>query len=742
MRLIPFLVDLVGVAAVLASIRRLGKFGKPSVHAMGGCAGQSWVNGIAWPLNDMAPPCGNLLVATPASFSPSFLSKQSELATDSLPFTLRLLLHNLLALGDVALDGMIDLARRHGGAIVRPRPPKKRGVRIVEVQPGDVRALHALAELARGKGQEGMRAVKGLEGRGLKEVVGDRGTELEEGIVGREEDVDGYDEREGVDDQREASSAVQLANPKAEVARRGQALQLNINGALGLQEVVKTNLGPKGTIKMLVSGSGELKLTKDGKVLLNEMQIQNPTASMVARAATAQDEITGDGTTSNVLLIGELLKQAERFISEGLHPRVVTEGFEIAKKEALSFLETFKVKREMDRELLLNVARTSLRTKVRTELADTITEAVVDAVLAIRTEGEPIDLHMVEIMRMQHRSDTDTRLVKGLVMDHGARHPDMPKKVEDAFVLTLNVSLEYEKSEINSGFFYSSAEQREKLVESERRFVDARLAKIVDLKNTVCADGKKGFAILNQKGIDPLSLDVLAKHGILALRRAKRRNMERLQLCCGGVAQNSVDDLNPSILGHAGLVYEHVLGEEKFTFIENVSTSARSVTILVTGPNAHTINQITDAIRDGLRAVKNAVEDAFVVPGAGAFNVACASHLMKFKDTVKGRPKMGVQAFADALLIVPKVLAQNGGFDAQDVIVALQEEYADGHIVGIDLKTGDPLDPVAEGIWDNYRVHRHLLHSCSVIASNLLLVDEMMRAGRSSLKSGGAMQEQ
>ncbi|KAJ3167547.1 T-complex protein 1 subunit zeta, partial [Irineochytrium annulatum] len=529
-----------------------------------------------------------------------------------------------------------------------------------------------------------------------------------------------------------ASSAVQLANPKAEVARRGQALQLNINGALGLQEVVKTNLGPKGTIKMLVSGSGELKLTKDGKVLLNEMQIQNPTASMVARAATAQDEITGDGTTSNVLLIGELLKQAERFISEGLHPRVVTEGFEIAKKEALSFLETFKVKREMDRELLLNVARTSLRTKVRTELADTITEAVVDAVLAIRTEGEPIDLHMVEIMRMQHRSDTDTRLVKGLVMDHGARHPDMPKKVEDAFVLTLNVSLEYEKSEINSGFFYSSAEQREKLVESERRFVDARLAKIVDLKNTVCADGKKGFIILNQKGIDPLSLDVLAKHGILALRRAKRRNMERygvdllkslninvqrnrLQLCCGGVAQNSVDDLNPSILGHAGLVYEHVLGEEKFTFIENVSTSARSVTILVTGPNAHTINQITDAIRDGLRAVKNTIEDAFVVPGAGAFNVACASHLMKFKETVKGRPKMGVQAFADALLIVPKVLAQNGGFDAQDVIVALQEEYADGHVVGIDLKTGDPLDPVTEGIWDNYRVHRHLLHSWYVV---------------------------
>ncbi|KAL2916180.1 T-complex protein 1 subunit zeta [Polyrhizophydium stewartii] len=524
-----------------------------------------------------------------------------------------------------------------------------------------------------------------------------------------------------------------LANPKAEVARRGQALQLNINAALGLQEVVKSNLGPRGTIKMLVDGSGSTKLTKDGKVLLSEMQIQNPTAIMVARAATAQDEITGDGTTSNVLLIGELLKQAERFTSEGLHPRVVTEGFEIAKKEALKFLDEFKVARAMDRETLLSVARTSLRTKVRRELADALTEAVVDAVLCIYVPGQPIDLHMVEIMKMMHKDEMETRLVKGLVMDHGARHPDMPKRLKNAFVLTLNVSLEYEKSEINSGFYYNSAEQREKLVESERRFVDAKIAKIVDFKNTVCGGTDKTFVIINQKGIDPLSLDVLAKNGILALRRAKRRNMERLQLCCGGVAQNSVDDLTADVLGSAGLVYEHVLGEEKFTFVEEVA-NPKSVTILITGPNSHTISQVNDAVRDGLRAVKNAIEDEHVVPGAGAFQVALHAHLLKFKDTVEGRARLGVQAFAEAMLIIPKVLAQNGGFDAQDVLVELQKEYAHGHVAGIDLGTGETLDPVMEGIWDNYRVHRQMLNSCAVIASNFLLVDEMMRAGRSSLK--------
>jgi len=317
--------------------------------------------------------------------------------------------------------------------------------------------------------------------------------------------------------------------------------------------------------------------------------------------------------------------------------------------------------------------------------------------------------------------------------------------VKDAFILTLNVSLEYEKTEVNSGFFYSSAEQRDKLVESERRFIDERCKKIVEFKRLVCSgeNKDKGFVIINQKGVDPMSLDLLAKNGILALRRAKRRNMERLQLVCGGTAQNSVDELTPDVLGYAGLVYEHVLGEEKYTFVEEVR-DPKSVTILIRGPNAHVINQINDALRDGLRAVKNTLEDGSLVAGAGAFHVACARHLeQKFKEKVKGRARMGVQAFADALLVVPKTLSINAGFDPQDVIVALQEELGALEMsggqgkVGVDLTTGEPMDPTVEGVWDNYRVLRHQMQSAAVIASNLLLVDEVMRAGRSSLKSEG-----
>ena len=435
---------------------------------------------------------------------------------------------------------------------------------------------------------------------------------------------------------------------------------------------------------MLVDGAGSIKLTKDGNVLLREMQIQNPTAVMIARAATAQDDITGDGTTSVILMVGELLKQADRYIQEGLHPRVITDGYEIAKSETLKFLDEFKLQKEVDRELLLSVARTSLSTKLSGSLAEKLTPAIVDAVLAIYHPPAKPDLHMIEIMKMQHRTASDTSLIRGLALDHGARHPDMPKHVENAFILTLNVSLEYEKSEVNSGFYYSSADQREKLVESERRFVDEKLRKIVDLKREVCGnDPKKGFVIINQKGIDPLSLDVLVKNGIFALRRAKRRNMERLQLVCGGTAQNSVDDLTPDVLGYAGNVYEHQLGEEKYTFIVSAVLSIvhvfadisqedvkdpKSVTLLIKGPNTHTITQITDAVRDGLRSVYNMIVDKSVVPGAGAFQIACAAHLSSdaFKTQVKGKARFGVSAFADALLVIPKTLAANAGHDIQD----------------------------------------------------------------------------
>ncbi|CAN0076467.1 unnamed protein product, partial [Ectocarpus sp. 8 AP-2014] len=390
-----------------------------------------------------------------------------------------------------------------------------------------------------------------------------------------------------------------------------------------------------------------------------------------------QDDVTGDGTTTSVLFTGELLRQAERYLTEGLHPRVLTEGFELAKEHALELLDTFRSTRqgdsvEEDRELLESVARTSLRTKLREEVADNMTEAVTGAVLTIMKSRDEIDLHMAStIMQMRHKAGTDSVLIKGLVMDHGARHPDMPRSLKNCHILTCNVSFEYEKTEVQSGFFYSTAQEREKLVESERKFTDEKVMQVIEFKRKVCKEGES-FVIINQKGIDPLSLDMFAKEGIFALRRAKRRNMERLTLACGGMAVNSTEDISEEMLGWAGQVRN---GKRKLKHYGCDVRHPRSCTILVKGPNDHTIAQIKDAIRDGLRAVKNTIDDQAVVPGAGAFEVAANLSLQKFKTTVKGRAKLGIEAFAEALMIVPKTLAENSGFDVQDSVIKLVDEH-------------------------------------------------------------------
>ncbi|KAG8346213.1 putative TCP 1 cpn60 chaperonin family [Trypanosoma vivax] len=535
-------------------------------------------------------------------------------------------------------------------------------------------------------------------------------------------------------------------NPGGKQARKASALEINMVASRGLQEVLKTNLGPRGTMKMLVSGAGLIKITKDGITLLGEMQIQHPTAVFIARAATAVDDITGDGTTSAVLVIGEMMRQCERYIQDGLHPRILVEGFRLARDEALNFLKQSSVSIPQDsrREYLTNVAHSVLSTKVNASMTAQLAEAVVDSVLAIVPEsGKEIDLHMVEVMHMRHRLSTDTRFVNGIVLDHGGRNDNMPKYLENAYILVCNVSLEYERSELNTGFYFKDPSEKAHMVAAERKITDDRVRDIIALKKQVCTkENKRSFVVINQKGIDPIALEMLSKEGILALRRCKRRNMERLVLACGGEAVNTTEGLTADVLGEAGRVQEYTLGDDKFTFVEDVRRG-RSCTLLVKGPNDHTIAQIKDAIRDGLRAVKNAYENGAVIAGAGAFEVALHDHLMRFADTVTGKRKVGVRAYADAILIIPKTLAENSGLDVQQCLITIQEASREarqrGRWVGLRLDTGDPVDPLASGILDNVVVKKSLLETTGEIVAQLLLVDEIMKAGRRG--AGGAPQQ-
>lgn len=322
----------------------------------------------------------------------------------------------------------------------------------------------------------------------------------------------------------------------------------------------------------------------------------------------------------------------------------------------------------------------------------------------------------------------------------------MPRQLENVHILTCNVSFEYEKTEISAGFYYSSAEEREKFVESERKFTDEKVRQVIEFKRRVCKEGES-FAVINQKGIDAIALDMLAKEGIMALRRAKRRNMERLTLACGGSPVNSVEDLEPEVLGWAAKVREETLGEDKFTFVEGLrhdlgKATSRSCTLLVRGPNKHSLEQIKDAARDGLRAVKNALEDKALVPGGGAFEIAANRMLLRRKVAVAGRAKLGVEAFAQALLVIPKTLAENSGFDVQESIIQVQDEQEREELpYGLDLTLGEPFLPAADGIWDSFSVKRQAINLATVLATQLLLVDEVMKAGKAMGKAPAAEEE-
>jgi len=443
------------------------------------------------------------------------------------------------------------------------------------------------------------------------------------------------------------------------------------------------------------------------------------------------------------------LWQCGQYLSDGVHARVLVEGFELAKEQALKFLEEYKssplagikdekARLEAEKSLMEQVARVSLRTKVSpVSFADHLASIVAGAIEVVRNDvvGSTFDLHMVEIMQMPFHLADETQLVRGLVLDHGARHHDMPRRVSNAYLLVCNVSMEYEKSEVNSSLTYSSAAERVEMAAAERSRCDEIVKQAIALLGELRKkDPTANLVVINQKGIDPPALQMFADAGILALRRAKRRNMERLTHACGGVPLNTLDGATVDQLGHADSVYEQTIGEDKYTFVEGCRFP-RSCTILIKGSDQHTMTQIKDALRDGLRAAKNLVDDGFsVVAGAGAFEVACAQEILRRAATTAGigKARLGMEAYAHALEVVPKTLAANAGLDAVDTLLAVQDAQNREHEgpegkkmshMGVGLEDGTPVDAEKEGIWDNVVVKRRALQSATVIAQQLLLVD-------------------
>ncbi|KAK8878209.1 T-complex protein 1 subunit zeta [Tritrichomonas musculus] len=508
---------------------------------------------------------------------------------------------------------------------------------------------------------------------------------------------------------------------KSQIYRKEQAQKINFQSCHLLNELFKTSIGPFGSIKMLESDKGELKVTKSGGILVKELTIINPTALLLGRAGLSQDKAYHDGVCSIISLISALLEQSEYQLSNGIHPRTIVKGLEKARDFVLKSIDNLAIPLSDSRSDLHDYVSSASLTKSPINVSD----IVVDAIHCIRDDDDkPIDMDRVDVMKIQSTKES-IRLVKGLVLDQSFRHDLMPKRMEKVHVLVLNVSLELEDSVVRTIMPVSNADERERMMIAERKFVDNKVRSIIDLRNAVEGD----FLLINGKGIDGPSLDMLAHANISAVRRVSRKNIQRLVYACGCRVVNCVDDIFPQVLGYAGKVTEEEFNKVKYIFIDEVQ-SPKAVTITIGGMNMMSMDLTESAVKSGLRALQNAANDKKMLPGAGATEVALYIQLQNFKKTQEAKDRLGIDIYAEALLSIPRALMKNSGLDPSDIIGDLLNEAETGELSGVDLETGEVMDPTVFGIYDNYCVKRGIFQSAPIIASQLLLVDEIIQSGR------------
>mmetsp|Transcript_49599 Transcript_49599/g.116962 ORF Transcript_49599/g.116962 Transcript_49599/m.116962 type:complete len:521 (+) Transcript_49599:39-1601(+) len=498
---------------------------------------------------------------------------------------------------------------------------------------------------------------------------------------------------------------------------KGLSMYISINAIKGLQEVVRNSLGPNGSLKILVSGSGEIKISKNGTFLLKEMQIQNPVASLIARTLSSQHQLIGDGTISVLLILGELFNNLEGYLEKGIHPQILCEGIDLGRRELEKWLPSCFSRKKLTKETLIEISKTVLCTKIQRSILDKMAKITVEAILTLFQNEKFYDLNMIEIIKMDTQTEADSRWVRGIVLDHGARHPDMPKIVHNAFILACNVDLEYEKTETNSSFFQNSIEQQERFSVKEREAVDIKIHKIIHLKRKICKNEKKGFVVINQKGIDIISLDMLSKEGILGVRRTKRRNMERISLLCNCVPVNSLNDLKPETLGFAGVVYEQTIGEEKYTFIEN-TINPFSGTILIKGKNSFFKKQIEESLKMALKTLKLCIQDKGFLLGGGEIEKKARQHLLDYSEKIRGKKKFGIKALAESFSIIPKVLDENCG---NSEVKSYSEENPENK-----LKKSSKIKLEAFQILDCFSLKKQIYSSVTLIATQILLIDDIL----------------
>jgi thermosome subunit len=511
--------------------------------------------------------------------------------------------------------------------------------------------------------------------------------------------------------------------------RGREAQAANIMVAKAIAEAMRTSLGPRGMDKMLVDSFGDIVITNDGATILKEMDVEHPVAKMLVEVAKAQDEEVGDGTTTAVVVAGELLAKAEELIEKEIHPSLIIEGYKKAAAEALRILDEIGAPVDpQDKDYLVRIAKTSLASKLVGEYAEHLAKVAVEAVLKVaRLENGKwkVDLDDIKIEKKEGMSVVDTMLIEGIVLDKEVVHPDMPKLVRNAKIALLDAPLEIEKTEFDAKLHIETPEQMRAFMEQEERMLKEMVDKIAATGANV---------VFCQKGIDDLAQHFLARKGILAVRRIKKSDMEKLAKATGGRVISRIDDLTPEDLGKAQLVEERRVGEDKMVFVEGCE-NPRAVTILVRGGTQRIVDEAERSIKDAINVVKDILMEPKIVAGGGAIETELALRLRDYARTLPGKEQLAVEKFAEALEIVPIQLAENAGLDPVESIVTLRSKHKEGEKwYGVDVLGNRLHDVMSLNVIDPVAVKKQVIKSAVEAASLVLKIDDIIAASKLSEK--------
>ncbi|WP_066418350.1 thermosome subunit alpha [Halorubrum aethiopicum] len=504
------------------------------------------------------------------------------------------------------------------------------------------------------------------------------------------------------------------------------AQNMNITAGKAVAESVRTTLGPKGMDKMLVDSGGSVVVTNDGVTILKEMDIDHPAANMIVEVSETQEDEVGDGTTSAVVVAGELLDQAEELLDQDIHATTLAQGYRQAAEKAKEIVEEQAIEvTEDDRETLVEIAQTAMTGKGAENSKDLLAELVVDAVLAVKDE-DGIDTENVSVEKVVGSSVDQSELVEGVIVDKERVDENMPYAVEDANVALFDGAIEVKETEIDAEVNVTDPDQLQQFLDQEEQQLREMVDHLVDIDADVVFVGD---------GIDDMAQHYLAQEGILAVRRAKSDDLKRLARATGGRVVSNLEDIESDDLGFAGSVAQKDVGGDERIFVEDVE-EAKSVTLILRGGTEHVVDEIERAIDDSLGVVRTTLVDGQVLPGGGAPEAELALQLRDFADSVGGREQLAVEAFADALEVIPRTLAENAGLDPIDSLVDLRSRHDGGEFgAGLDAYTGDVIDMEAEGVVEPLRVKTQAIESATEAAVMILRIDDVIAAG--DLKGGG-----